>query len=73
MIVMKFGGTSLESAAAIERAAGIVKMQLARRPVVVASAMGKTTDHVDGAFTSVEKDQAIVCVVGDNLRLAVFG
>ena len=48
-------------------------MQLARRPVVVVSAMGKTTDHVDGAFTSVEKDQAIVCVVGDNLRLAVFG
>ena len=35
MIVMKFGGTSLESAAAIERAAGIVKTQLARRPVVV--------------------------------------
>ncbi len=44
MIVMKFGGTSLESAAAIERAAGIVKTQLARQPVVVVSAMGKTTD-----------------------------
>ncbi len=46
MIVMKFGGTSLESAAAIERAAGIVKAQLARRPVVVVSAMGETTDRL---------------------------
>ena len=46
MIVMKFGGTSLESAAAIARAAGIVEAQLARRPLVVVSAMGKTTDRL---------------------------
>jgi aspartate kinase len=44
MIVMKFGGSSLESANAIERVASIVKSHLARRPVVVVSAMGKTTD-----------------------------
>ena len=44
MIVMKFGGSSLESASAIERVASIVKSHLERRPVVVVSAMGKTTD-----------------------------
>jgi aspartate kinase len=46
MIVMKFGGTSVESAAAIERVARIVKAREARRPVVVVSAMGKTTNKL---------------------------
>src|SRR5246127_1263748 len=46
MIVMKFGGTSVESAAAIQRVAGIVKARLDRRPVVVVSAMGKTTNKL---------------------------
>jgi aspartate kinase len=46
MIVMKFGGTSVESAVAIERVAGIVKAHASRRPVVVVSAMGKTTNRL---------------------------
>src|ERR1700677_4124387 len=46
MIVMKFGGTSVESAAAIERVAGIVRARLHQRPVVVVSAMGKTTNRL---------------------------
>jgi aspartate kinase len=46
MIVMKFGGTSVESAAAIERVASIVKARVGRRPVVVVSAMGKTTNKL---------------------------
>ncbi|MFB3778228.1 MAG: lysine-sensitive aspartokinase 3 [Bryobacteraceae bacterium] len=46
MIVMKFGGTSVESAAAIERVASIVKARLDRKPVVVVSAMGKTTNKL---------------------------
>jgi aspartate kinase len=46
MIVMKFGGTSVESAAAIERVAGIVRGRLQQRPVVVVSAMGKTTNRL---------------------------
>jgi aspartate kinase len=48
MIVMKFGGTSVESAAAIERVAGIVRSCLERRPVVVVSAMGRTTNRLLG-------------------------
>jgi len=46
MIVMKFGGTSVESAAAIRRVASIVAEQAARRPLVVVSAMGKTTNRI---------------------------
>ena len=46
MIVMKFGGTSVESAEAIDRVAGIVRERIARRPVVVVSAMGKTTNKL---------------------------
>lgn len=46
MIVMKFGGTSVESAAAMERVAEIVKARLDRQPVVVVSAMGKTTNRL---------------------------
>ncbi|HMC59106.1 MAG TPA: hypothetical protein VKJ01_07940, partial [Candidatus Solibacter sp.] len=46
MIVMKFGGSSVESAAAIERVARIVKAREERRPVVVVSAMGKTTNNL---------------------------
>jgi aspartate kinase len=44
MIVMKFGGTSVEDAKAIERVAAIVKGRLAQKPVVVVSAMAKVTD-----------------------------
>jgi aspartate kinase len=46
MIVMKFGGTSVESTEAIERIAGIVRERIARRPIVVVSAMGKTTNKL---------------------------
>jgi len=46
MIVMKFGGTSVEDAKAIDRAAEIVRGRLAQRPVVVVSAMSKVTDQL---------------------------
>jgi aspartate kinase len=46
MIVMKFGGTSVESATAIGRVASIVKARAELKPVVVVSAMGKTTNKL---------------------------
>src|SRR5437667_2498728 len=46
MIVMKFGGTSVESTDAIERVARIVSSRLKRSPVVVVSAMAKVTDQL---------------------------
>ena len=44
MIVLKFGGTSVADAGAIERAAGITRSRMERRPVVVVSALAGTTD-----------------------------
>ncbi len=46
MIVVKFGGSSVESADAIERMIGVVRSQISRKPVVVVSALGKTTDRL---------------------------
>jgi aspartate kinase len=46
MIVMKFGGTSVQDAKAIQRVAAIVKERLPLRPVVVVSAMAKVTDQL---------------------------
>jgi aspartate kinase len=46
MIVMKFGGSSVESAEAIKRVAGIVGARVDRHPIIVVSAMGKTTNKL---------------------------
>ena len=48
IVVMKFGGTSVEDAAAILRTASIVEGRVAKglRPVVVVSAMAKVTDQL---------------------------
>ena len=46
MIVMKFGGTSVQDAKAMERAGAIVKGRLEQKPVVVVSAMAKVTDQL---------------------------
>ncbi len=62
MIVMKFGGTSVESREAIERVAGIVRARLDRRPAVVVSAMGKTTNKllaIAATAASGDRDRAI--------------
>ena len=48
LVVMKFGGTSVEDATAIARTAGIVAGRVAqgKKPVVVVSAMSKVTDQL---------------------------
>ncbi len=46
MIVMKFGGTSVQDAQAIDRLAGIVRQRVPERPVVVVSALAKITDQL---------------------------
>ncbi len=43
MIVMKFGGTSVQDAGCLERAASIVAQQADSRPLVVVSAVGHVT------------------------------
>lgn len=46
MIVMKFGGSSLESPEAVRRICAIVHSHHHRTPVIVVSAIGKTTDRL---------------------------
>jgi aspartate kinase len=48
IVVMKFGGTSVEDATAISRTAGIVEGRLRKglRPVIIVSAMAKVTDQL---------------------------
>jgi len=49
MIVIKFGGSSLCTAGRITRCARIVLEQVEKEPVVVVSALGKTTDRLVSA------------------------
>lgn len=46
MIVMKFGGSSVANAERIKNVASIIQAYSEKRPVVVLSAMGDTTDHL---------------------------
>jgi len=46
MIVMKFGGSSLSTSDALARVAGVIAERVSRMPVVVVSAIGKTTDRL---------------------------
>ncbi len=46
MIVLKFGGTSVQNSEWIDNALNITIEQLDRAPVLVSSAMGKTTDLI---------------------------
>jgi aspartate kinase len=52
MIAMKFGGSSVESVAALERVIERIRQHVARRPVIIISAMGKTTRRLLAAGES---------------------
>jgi aspartate kinase len=49
MIVMKFGGSSVKDAVSIDRVIKIIQERLLLNPVIVVSAMGKTTRNLLGA------------------------
>jgi aspartate kinase len=62
MIVMKFGGTSVQDAAAINQAAEIVAGRRGRAPIVVVSAMARVTDtlvRLAGAAKERRFDEAV--------------
>jgi aspartate kinase len=56
-LVQKFGGSSVADAACIRRVAEIVKLSASRSPVVVLSAMGKTTDALFAAAQAAERGE----------------
>lgn len=57
MIVMKFGGTSVQDATAIRRVASIVSARRQQRPVVVVSAMGGVTDKLVAVAAAASRGQ----------------
>jgi aspartate kinase len=56
-VVMKFGGTSVEDAAAIRRVSQLVKRQRRYRPIVVVSALAEVTDQLISAGKSAAEGQ----------------
>ncbi len=67
LVVMKFGGTSVQDAAAIQRTLSIVKGRYDRglRPIVVVSAMARVTDDLLAAAAAAAEGR-----VDDALRIA---
>jgi aspartate kinase len=71
IVVMKFGGTSVEDPAAITRTAGIVagRLALGKRPVVVVSALAKVTDQLLRAATAAASgDRTGALAISSRLR-----
>jgi aspartate kinase len=71
LVVMKFGGTSVEDAAAMERTAGIVRGRRERglETVVVVSAMAKVTDLLLAAAAAAgHGDKTGALAIGARLR-----
>src|ERR1017187_3572012 len=71
LVVMKFGGTSVEDPTAIRRTAAIVagRVALGKQPVVVVSAMAKVTDQLlRAAATAVQGDRAGALEISSQLR-----
>jgi aspartate kinase len=71
LVVMKFGGTSVEDPAAIARTASIVAGRVAqgRQPVVVVSAMAKVTDQLlRAAACASTGDRAGALAISSRLR-----
>jgi aspartate kinase len=72
LVVMKFGGTSVEDATAILRTAQIVAGRLAKgvQPVVVVSAMARVTDLlISAANTAARGDRASALAITERLRI----
>ncbi len=55
MIIMKFGGSSVKDAAALERVAGIIRSRRDDAPVVVVSAIGDSTDRLTQILDLLER------------------
>ncbi|MGO8758333.1 MAG: lysine-sensitive aspartokinase 3 [Terracidiphilus sp.] len=71
LVVMKFGGTSVEDPAAIGRTAAIVAGRVAsgKSPVVVVSAMAKVTDQLlRAAAAASEGDRTGALAISERLR-----
>ncbi len=73
VIVLKFGGSSLESPQAVNRVAAIIGDRASLHPVVVVSALGRTTDRLlDIAHAAVDSNADLVDRIFSELRRFTF-
>jgi aspartate kinase len=69
MIIMKFGGTSVEDVASVKRVIEIIRARLALQPIVVVSAMGKTTRRLlEAAEAAASGDPATTLAIVAELK-----
>jgi aspartate kinase len=61
-LIMKFGGSSVADAACMRQAASLVEAALPKAPLVVLSAMGKTTNNLFEAATCAERGDLIAAL-----------
>jgi aspartate kinase len=64
MIVAKFGGTSVGTSAAIDRAAAIIAERIPRQPLVVVSALGGATNALIALAEQAASGQFILAIRG---------
>ena len=72
MIVMKFGGSSVADASRLRHVADIVKTQMEKKPALVLSAMGDTTDHLLEAGNTALKEGKVEIAQVEKLHLATI-
>ncbi|MDC7226699.1 MAG: lysine-sensitive aspartokinase 3 [Spirochaetales bacterium] len=73
MIVMKFGGTSVQNTEMIDSAISIAENQLERSPLLVSSAMGKTTDKLVAiADAAVAGDSELAFSIYEDIKASHF-
>jgi aspartate kinase len=74
MIIMKFGGTSVQDAASIRSVIEIVKNKVSKKPLVVVSALaGATNQLLESAKLAVAGQKHEAIGVLNNLRIRHFG
>jgi aspartate kinase len=68
MLVMKFGGTSVKNAEAVDRVSGIISARVAEQPIVVVSATGDTTDRLVEILDLIDNNQSGAMEVAEEIE-----
>jgi aspartate kinase len=70
MIVLKFGGSSVADAACMRQVAGLVRAAFPKAPLVVLSAMGKTTNGLFDAAKAAEAGDLVAAMARQRTLMA---
>ena len=68
MLVMKFGGTSVKNAEAVDRVSGIISARVSEQPIVVVSATGDTTDRLVEILDLIDNNKSGAMAIAENIE-----